>query len=390
MIEKGPNLGNNDRDINLENNIDNTKGSGSESIANIINKNIKNRLPTENYESTVGVYGGEIVTTEDNKMVYVCKKLKDKIDKWGDKILRKFDDHHIKEPFKLLKRHPGIFFDILLHAEPMRYRGSTEEIAKNAERLGLSEYYGIHPSGIEIKKPEVFTKGIAMGDIFKSNEIDSPFLDSIDRFQALAEETNYIDTIHSKYGAIGDIVDDVIFQDITKDGQVFNPVLNIPDIILNPSKKRIEMVYGSKLDKAKKNKGENLNKEEEENILKETNKYIEKEQKAIDVNELILSSVFSEIRRNPENPEITKIIETIFENYKDTEVLKLANLLMRKGRHTLLDNKKGGILNSFFSMHNMAHLGANKDWNEKVRETVIKDYKDWCEKTEEMITKEND
>lgn len=57
---------------------------------------------------------------------------------------------------------------------------------------------------------------------------------------------------------------------------------------------------------------------------------------------------------------------------------------------TKIDNKKGGILNSFFSMHNMAHLGANKDWSEKVRETVIKDYKDWCEKTEEIIAKEND
>lgn len=88
---------------------------------------------------------------------------------------------------------------------------------------------------------------------------------------------------------------------------------------------------------------------------------------------------------NPENPEISKIIETIFENYKDTEVLKLANLLMRRGRHTLLDNKKGGILNSIFSMHNMAHLGANKDWSEEVRKTIINDYRDWCEETGQTI-----
>jgi hypothetical protein len=147
------------------------------------------------------------------------------------------------------------------------------------------------------------------------------------------------------------------------------------------------MIYDSEVDKAIKNKRGALTDDEKEKAMEKSMKHIEKEQKAIDINELILSSAFGEIRRNPENPEIKKIIRTVFENYKDTEVLRLANLLMRAGRHTLIDSKKGGLLKSIFSMHNMAHLGANKNWSDKVRELVIEDYKDWCEETGQLIIK---
>ena len=58
-----------------------------------------------------------------------------------------------------------------------RYRGSNEEVQENIERLGLSEFYGPHKNGIEIKKPEIYTHGLALQDVYRSDMIDSEKLD---------------------------------------------------------------------------------------------------------------------------------------------------------------------------------------------------------------------
>ena len=318
---------------------------------------LKNIFPTDQYKSMAGVYGGEIITTIDHKMVYKTGKPLDRIDVIGDAVLRTFDDHVVKEPLKMFMKHPKSFLNIFFNSEPMRRRGSPIEIDQNIKRLGLTEYYGLHPLGIEIKKPEVFTKGIVLSDIY---EVKSPFFDDIDRFQALGEATKYISQVHSQFGPVGDIVGDIIFQQ--KEGsKVINPVLNIPDVILTPSKKRIDFIK-----KSLSKPGVSL-----EDIDKKTNEIISKEQKAVDICELMLSSAFGEFKLSNNQKLVEKTIQTIVQNYEDKDVLKLAKSFIKRGRHTLPDSQAGGIFKSFFTLHNQAHLGANKENAPTVRQITI-------------------
>lgn len=318
---------------------------------------LKNKFPTEQYESTAGVYGGEIVKTIGNKMIYKTGKFLDQVDVKGDAVLRIFDDHVVKEPLKMFLKHPKNFLNIFFKSEPMRRRGSPVEIDQNIKRLGLTEYYGLHPQGIEIKKPEVFTKGILLTDIY---EVKSSLFDNIDRFQALGEATKYISQVHNQYGPVGDIVGDIIFQ--KKEGsKVINPVLNIPDIILTPSKKRVDFIKKSFLEKG-------FSSQESD---KKTNEIISKEQKAVDVCELMISNAFAEFKLSNNPQLVEKTIKTIAENYEDKNILKLAKSFIKRGRQTLPGNKTGGILRSFFSLHNRAHLGANKKNAQSVRQIII-------------------
>ena len=196
----------------------------------------ESRLPTEGYESTVGVYGGKMVLDKDGKMVWDRRGLVSKIDKAGDAVLRTFDEHTVKEPWELLKRHPKIAAEKFFAPGTKRYRGSNEEVVENVERLGLSEYYGAHTDGIEVKKPEVFTKGIVLQDVYRSDLIESDKLEKVDRFQALAKSAEYIRKVHVEHGAVGEIlVSDIIFQE-DQDGKLSNPVLNLPDIVFNKDK----------------------------------------------------------------------------------------------------------------------------------------------------------
>jgi len=307
-------------------------------IAEVTNKVIKNRLPSEQYQSTVGVYGGEITKTPDGKMVYTINQgFINKVDVIGDKVLRKFDDHAMKKPWKMLATHPKDFIYTAFKSEPMRHRGTKEEITANIQRLGLSEYYGLSERGIEIKKPEVFTKGIAIKDIFRADQINSPILNDIDRFQALAEETKYIRSVHDKYGPAVDFIDDVMFQ--KKEGNVvMNPVLNIPDVILTPSENR--------------------------NAKPET---IAKEQKATDVVELLTWTAFEEFRRSNDSLSVGKAMTTIIENYNDPVILSIARSFIKRGRPTLPGEKMDkGIT----ALHNKVHLGANKKKSLEVRKII--------------------
>jgi hypothetical protein len=130
-----------------------------ERVQGIVNES---RLPGEDYESTVGVYGGKMKIEEDGKMILDRRGIVSKVDKTGDAILRSYDDHVVREPGKLLKRHPEVAREKLFHPGTKRYRGSNEEIIENVERLGVSDYYGIHEHGIEIKKPEIYTHGVIL------------------------------------------------------------------------------------------------------------------------------------------------------------------------------------------------------------------------------------
>lgn len=334
--------------------------SNSHSVSSIVQHFIKNPFPTELYPSTIGIYGAEIATTPEGKMIYkIGSKLSDKIDVVGDAFLRIFDDHVVKEPLKMFLRHPGVFLNFVFKSEPMRRRGSRDEILQNIERLGLTEFYGPALGGIEIKKPEVFTQSVALGDIYEAKRINSPILEDIDRFQALSVASSYIGRVHQDYGPIGDIVGDILFQQ--KEGsKVINPVLNIPDVVLNPSKRRTKYMRESFSQTG-------LSSQEIDTKIKNI---FSQEQKAVDICELMISCAFCEFKLS-DNPELVeRTIQTIAQNYPDKEVLKIAKAFIKRGRHTLPGNKNGGILKNFFTLHNSIHLDATKENAEAVRQII--------------------
>ncbi len=215
-------------------------GGIREKVRKVVNES---GLSNEDYESTVGVYGGKM-KTEDGKMVWDRTGMVSGLDAWGDRKLRTADDHVVREPKKLLKKHPKIALGKFFAPGAKRYRGSNEEIIGHIEDLGLSEYYGPHEKGIEIKKPEIYKHGLALQDIYRSDLIKSKSgeLEKTDRFQALAEAGKYIREIHSReHGGIGELlVSDIIFQEC-KDGKLGRPVLNLPDIVWNKKKNTSEV-----------------------------------------------------------------------------------------------------------------------------------------------------
>jgi hypothetical protein len=171
----------------------------------------------------------------DGKMVWNNRGIVSKIDKWGDAILRTYDEHVVKDLGELLKRHPKLFFQFLAPGTK-RYRGSKEEIFENIQRLGLEDTYGLHENGIEIKDQDLYKKGLPLQDIYRSDLINSDKVTGFDRFQALAESGKYLRKIHDEHGGVGETnIGDIIFKKY-ENGQVSEPVLNIPDIVFNKEK----------------------------------------------------------------------------------------------------------------------------------------------------------
>lgn len=314
-------------------------------IQGIVNEQ---RLPSEDYESTMGVYGGKINYDGEGKMVLDRRGIVSKIDKAGDAVLRTFDEHTVKEPWKLLKSHPKWALKFLAPG-PKRHRGSNEEVLENVERLGLSEYYGAHENGIEIKKPEVFTKGVHLQDVYRSDLINSDKLKVIDRFQALAEASKYVRDLHDKHGGVGELnIFHIIFQK-NENGKLKDPVIYIPDIVWNKEKDTSE-----------------------------------KDKKATDMLDL-LSSVFVEEHRRSQNPEdIKKALDTVISNYGDKDILALVESFIKRGRLTLqgdtevlnlpdtVTKKVRGVL----SQHNKARIGSKTDFEGEMKEEI----KEACER----------
>lgn len=308
----------------------------------------ESRLSNTDYQSTVGVYGGKLVLDSEGRLVYDTRGLVSKVDRSGDAVLRTYDEHLVKKPWELLKRHPRWFFRFLAPG-PKRYRGTRQEIMENIERLGLTEYYGPHQNGIEIKKPEVYTKGVALQDIYRADLIDSDKLKEINRFEALASASQYISKIHTEHGGIGELVPgDIIFQD-EKEGAAQNPVLNLPDIVYN----------------------------KEKNIG-------EKEKKATDLLDFLASIGTEELRRSEDWQEVEKALKIILENYADQKVIALTASFARRGRLTLQgDTEILNLPNTFtkkkrfvFSQHNKARLGTKTNFEARLRQTII----EVCEK----------
>lgn len=294
-------------------------------IQGIVNES---RMPTEGFESTVGFYGGELITDPEGRLVYDIRGQVSNADRWGDPKIRTYDEHLMKYPLKLLRRHPSWFLRFI-HPGPKRYRGTKQQILAHMQELGLDEYYGSHPWGIEVKKPEIFQKGLVLQDIFRQDLIHSDRLNGIDRFQALAASAQYMRTIHDQHGAIGEpLPSDFIFQ--TREGNIVkDPVLNIPDIIYNPNKQ-----FGRT------------------------------EQKATDMLDFLVSLGLEEQRRSGDLKSVTRVLETIVDNYGDIDVIRATGSLAKRGRLTLQ-----GLA---FYLHNRGRLHGRSDIAKNIRDLVIK------------------
>lgn len=289
----------------------------------------ESRMPSEGFESTVGIYGGKLIVDTEGRLVLDTHGLvSQRYDIPGDSLARNYDEHVMQEPGKLAVKHPKWFLKFLIPG-PKRYRGTQAEILDNITRLGLGEYYGMHPSGIEIKRPEIFRKGLVLQDIFRADKIPSNRLENIDRFQALREAGKYIREVHDQYGAIGELLSsDIIFQG-TEGNNVQDPILNVPDIVWNPNKR-----FGGS------------------------------EQKAMDILDFLINIAGEEYRRTNDLISVQKVLKSVTEGYGDNKILKVTASLAKRGRPTLTG--------SVFSQHNKARLGIEEEnVANKLRQVII-------------------
>ena len=313
-------------------------------IESTIQKTVnESALPNEEYKSTVGVYGGKM-KMEDGKLVWDRRGIVSKIDKAGDAVLRTYDEHLVKKLGKMLKRHPKKFLRHVFTPGTKRYRGSNEEIEENIERLGLSEFYGPHENGIEIKKPEVYTQGMALQDVYRSDIVGSEKLEQADRFQALAEAAKYIRGIHDNHGGIGELlVSDIIFQEDI-DGKLGKPVLNLPDIVWNKKKKTGEV-----------------------------------DKKTTDMLDFLCSVYGEEFRRSQNSEDINKALDVVMENYGDENIISLVKSFIKRGRLTLQGDKESlNLPNSItkkargiFAQHNKARVGSKTSFEGTMKEGIM-------------------
>lgn len=314
-------------------------------IRDTINSKVnESRIPTEDHESTLGVYGGKIKIEDDGKMVWNNQGVVSKIDKWGDAILRTYDDHIVKDLGELISRHPKLFFQFLIPGTK-RYRGSKEEIFENIKHLGLEDIYGLHENGIEIKDQSLYLQGLPLQDIYRSDLINSETVDGFDRLQALTESGKYLRKIHDEHGGIGEVnIGDIIFRK-HENGRVSEPILNMPDIIFN----------------------------KEKNIS-------EKEKKATDILDFIISVGAEEFRSSGGDlVNVKEAMKQVLKSYNDQEVISLVKSYIKRGRLTLLGDAKSKAVNlpentfttknrGIFTKHNEARIVNNKDL-----ETSLKD-----------------
>jgi hypothetical protein len=316
----------------------------------------EDRYPNQDYESTQGVYGGKIKTEADGKIVWDNRGLVSKIDKWGDAILRTYDEHVVKDLGEMIRRHPKLFFQFIAPG-PKRYRGSKEEIFENIQRLGLENTYDIHEHGIEIKDRDLALHGVPMQDIFRSDLIDSEKVKGFDRFEAIETASKFIKEVHNNVGGVGELnIFHIIFKN-NEDGKLGEPNLSIPDIVFNKDK----------------------------NIS-------EKEKKATDILDFITTIGAEEFRASEGDlMSVKKAMKIALENYGDLEVVSLVKSYIKRGRLTMLGDKDSSAVNlpaetfttkhrGLFTKHNEARIVNNRGI-----ETSLKDI--GLEVCEELTTK---
>lgn len=319
-------------------------------IRKLVNSKMEeSKLPTKKelgYESTVGIYGGKLVTDKEGKMVYDTRGLWSKIDQFGDKVLRTYDEHHVKNPGEMLSKHPDFLLKHLF-ANSKRYRGTPEQTMENVRKFGLEEIYGEHPWGIEIKKPEIFNRGIALQDIFRQDLINSPYILEVNRFEALGKAAKYMHELHDLGGGIaeGNIY---VFIFTEKYGsEVEKPILIIPSEIYNPEKKIPDI-----------------------------------EKKATELLDLLASAGIEECRRSGDWENIKKVLQIVIKNYGEKKVIEMVASYVKRGRLTLPEDIKESntdtelghsLKRKVFAAHNTQRLGiVTPQITSKLREEIVK------------------
>lgn len=345
-----------------------TKEAPKQADRDIVNKTRKgvnslvmeSVLPTEEaqgYKSTVGIYGGKIIPGENGGLVYDMRGLQSKADQHGDRVLRTFDEHLIKRPGHMLGR--GMAESFRLHSlkplkkffsmstDAKRYRvTSGEKVMENVKRFGLEKYYKPHPNGIEINDAEAFTHSVALKDIYHQDEINSPALNNIDRFQALGTASQYMSELHQRAGGLAEGLTTQFLFEKNEGGKVSEPYLLIPTEIYNPEKSISEI-----------------------------------DQKATDLLDLLVSAAAEELRRTEDWQNVNKALDTVLENYGDTKVIAMVKSFAKRGRLTLngdterLEKKVSAthkITHPAFAAHNTQRLGikSSKD-SSPIRNLVI-------------------
>ena len=329
--------------------------SADEGIVNNVRKLInskvaESRLPTEEglgYKSTMGIYGGKLIKDEEGRLVYDTRGLWSKIDKWGDRLLRSFDEHHAKQPGKLAARHPLRFIKMLpLIVDSKRYRGTPEQTMENVKRFGLEDFYGPHPWGTEIKDPEAFSRLIGLQDIFRQDLINSEAISDIDRFDALGKAADYMKHLHETAGGIAEgNMYNFLFREKGEDHAVSNPLVIIPSEIYNPEKNISEI-----------------------------------EKKATDFLDFLASAGTEEYRRSKDWTSVQSAMDISLKHYGDAKVIEMVISYIKRGRLTLPNDISSlGFKNSAtfrtirpaLAAHNTQRLSVDPDITAQLRNEII-------------------
>lgn len=375
-----------------------TEIKGSSGIAGVTEKILGRRsLPTQEtqgYESNLAFWGGTLKDDPTGKKVLDMRpgfdKPIDTIDRFGDRRVRSAEDHGANA--ELFRRNAGRVWrrrvDGVLEALKIksksneqkqmdatwaknkhkwdekesaqklaprsllklaaegyakgyaaRYRGTPEEITNNINRLGLQEYYGPHQWGIELKKPEIFTNGISLYDVFLAESKGKEPLIGIDRNQAVGEAAKYLRQVHDMHGAVGEfLIFDVQFQ--RKEGNnVYNPVLGVPDIVWN-----------------------------KDTTMTETTK------RATDVLDFLVNVAFWERKIGTQPEAIQKELDTILDSYGDLQVIQAVRAFInpdRKSKKMTLPGEENSGMRFPSTEHSKTRVGAEKQWAEDVRQEVF-------------------
>lgn len=342
--------------------LDRRAGMERQGIINLIRRLVNSRveeskLPTKDalgYESSMGVYGGKLVSDDEGKMVYDVRGLWSKLDQLGDRLLRTFDEHHMKQPLRMAWNHPAKFIKFLpFLADSKRYRGTPEQTMANVKRMGLGDLYGAHPWGIEIKEPEVFRQSIGLQDIYHQDEIQSPVLDTFDRFEATGLAVDYMRQLHdaTDAGIAEGNVYSFLFTEHDADGHLGKPAIMIPTEVFNPDK----------------------------NISKI-------EQKTTDLLDFLASVGMEEWRRTQDWTLIERAWTIALDHYRDADVIHMVASYIKRGRLTLPGDEAAlsfdhdvvySAMRPVAAAHNTQRLGVNADIATELRTRLTKHCEDF-------------
>ena len=233
---------------------------GSSRTEQTIKNQIRSTLPTP-YESGVGVFGGRF-EEKHGRLLFVMrgvditsvagtlKRQKDSIDRVGDRLLRRFDDHVMSDKVAqwvqthmqhIVQEAPFAWLN-KLSITSKRSRGGPKQIVSHAEELrweeegrvrSMGELYGEYREfgalvGLEVKDQNLFKQGASFQDIIRGDaknvEVET------DRWKLYREVGKFIRNIHA-HSAVG--IGELLAADIMlyMDNGNQRMALNIPDIM---------------------------------------------------------------------------------------------------------------------------------------------------------------